>query len=105
MLWREAGGSRFADVVIPRLVVTRQFTRELSLRAIGELRSERRYDTAGALLASERELTLDLLGSWLLHPGTVLYLGYGANHEGGALAATRPERASLFFKASWLFQL
>lgn len=104
VLWRAAGGSRFADVVIPRLVVTRQFTRELSLRAIGELRSQREYDAAGAMSASEREATLDLLAGWQLHPGTVVYAGYGSGLDGPALDATRPRRASLFLKASRLFQ-
>ncbi|MEO5616149.1 MAG: DUF5916 domain-containing protein [Candidatus Eisenbacteria bacterium] len=95
---------RFADDVIPRLRVNYQFTRELAVRAITELQAERRFDTAGVLEDDERRVTLDLLASWLLRPGTVVHLGYGAGLEGRSVAGARPTTSNLFFKASWLWQ-
>ncbi len=99
---RQANSTRFADVVIPRVRADYQFTRELSLRAIGQFRAERHYDASGQA-ASERSVTLDWLAAYLLRPGSVVYLGYGSGLEGPSMALARPTTSSLFFKVSWLF--
>jgi len=66
-----------------------QFTRELSLRLIVE------YD---ALLANQAHTTLetsknfnaDFLFTWLLHPGTAVYVGYNSNLQNRHLAPCDP---------------
>jgi hypothetical protein len=105
VLWRDADDTRYADVVIPRLKLEQQFTREWSLRGIAELRSERTYDGAGQVALSTRELALDLLITYLLRPGSVAYLGYGTGLEGQTLDIAEPQRAGVFVKLSWLWQL
>jgi hypothetical protein len=100
---RKADDTRFADAVIPRVRADYQFTRELSMRAIGQLRAERHYDASGRP-TSDQHVTLDWLAAYLLRPGSVVYLGYGSGLEGASTAAARPIASSLFFKVSWLFE-
>jgi hypothetical protein len=104
-LWRAEPRTKFGELAIPRLRLDSQFTRELSFRAIAELRSERQFDTAGAVTESTRDVTFDLLTTWLLRPGTAVYLGWGAGLSGESLDAARPETSRVFAKMSWLFQL
>jgi len=105
MIRRDTDGSRYADVVIPRLRVEQQFSREWSVRGIAELRSEHRYDHADQLVSSARDVSLDLLVTWLLRPGTAMYVGYGTGLEGPALEQAQPTHAGVFVKLSWLWQL
>lgn len=102
---REAGGSRYAQALIPRTRLSYQFTREISLRWINEWVDRRRYDAQGGLESRDRALTEDLLVSYLLRPGTVVYLGYGTRLTGGGDGPLRAENHSLFMKASYLWQL
>lgn len=105
-IWRnEPSTSRFADVVIPRVRVTYQFNREMALRAITQLVDERRYDTASSQVERSRDLSLDLLASYQLRPGTVFYLGYGSSLESQGAYPLRVAHGNLFAKASWLLQL
>jgi hypothetical protein len=104
-LWRANGNTRFADEWIPRLRLDWQFTRELSLRWIGQIEAETRWNEDGTLADRSRDLTSDVLGTWLLRPGTAFYLGYGTSLEGAELRGARPRTNRFFVKASWLFQL
>jgi hypothetical protein len=104
-LERRETGVRFVDAVIPRLRLAYQHDRELSLRLIGEVNSERLYDVAGSRVPSETTVTWDFLATYLLRPETVAYLGYGARLAGDGLGAARPERAGAFVKLSYLWQL
>jgi hypothetical protein len=85
------------DIVNAR--TTYQFTPHLSVRGITQ------YDS------SQRRVLLDLLSSFELRPGTVVYAGYGSLFEKNAFDEERgTERAGeylttergLFFKASYL---
>ena len=105
LIWRSTDGSRYADAMIPRVRLDQQFTRELALRGIAELHSDRTFDPAGTLVSSSRAVVLDVLLSYLLEPGSVIYLGYGSGLDGESLTGVRPTRAQVFFKASWSFQL
>ena len=63
-----------------RTKVNYQFTREFSLRAIAD------YNAVlpnGALIGLERSkrLGLDVLFTYMLHPGTAFYIGYTDNYE------------------------
>jgi hypothetical protein len=102
---RDSNGSRYAEAIIPRTRLSYQFTREISLRWINEWTDRRLYDTADQLASRERVLGEDLLLSYLLRPGTVIYLGYGARLTGGEDGPLRAENHSLFMKASYLWQL
>jgi len=77
---------------------------ELALRHIVELRSERRFDTAGVASGETRTLSLDWLASYVLRPGTVAYLGYGALLTGPSAHFLETERNSVFAKVSYLWQ-
>jgi hypothetical protein len=100
-----------------RWKVNYQFTRALSLRAILD------YNAVLAnpsLLAQERtkSLTGDILLTYLLNPGTALYIGYTDRHENLALDPTLPPSLRLhrirgpntstgrqfFVKLSYLFR-
>jgi hypothetical protein len=102
---RRPTGTRFADAVIPRLRVSYQQSRELSLRVIAEIDAERRYDGAGVRVPSEVTVSTDVLATYLLRPETVFYLGYGARLDGDRVRAARPQRNSVFLKLSYLWQL
>jgi hypothetical protein len=104
-LERSETGARFADAAIPRLRIAYQHSRELSLRVITEINSERRYDTAGTRVPSAVTVNSDILAAYLLRPETVVYLGYGSRLEGDRVRAARPERNSVFLKLSYLWQL
>lgn len=102
---RRSNGSRFAQAVIPRARLGYQFNRELSLRWITEFRDRRQFDDADLLADHSRGFTNDVLFTYLLRPGTVLYLGYGARLGAEQDAPLSARAHSLFMKASYLWQL
>ena len=104
MVWR-GDGTRFAEAVIPRMRLSYQFSKELALRWITELQSRRRYDATGALVSDTRTLNPDVLMSYVLRPGTVVYLGYGSFLDGQEVGALKPRQNSVFTKVSYLWQL
>lgn len=67
-----------------------QFSREFLIRAIAHL------DT------SRRQILTDLLASYELMPGTVVYAGYGSLLERREADLYRPTARAFFFKASYL---
>jgi hypothetical protein len=101
---RSDDDSRYADVLIPRLRLSYQFTKELAFRLIGEWNSEVRWDRAGAFVSRDRNLSLDGLASYVLKPGTVVYLGYGSRLSGEEPRALVVGRNNLFVKLSYLWQ-
>jgi hypothetical protein len=104
-LRRREGGARYADLTIPRARLDYQFTRELALRWIGELRAESRYDSLGAPGERSRRLTLDLLWSYVVNPGTVFYLGWGAALKGPTAPALKLDEGRAVLKLSYLWQM
>lgn len=102
---RDSNDSRYAEAVIPRVRLGYQFSREVSVRWITEWVDRRRYDENDQQVARDRALTEDLLVSYLLRPGTVVYLGYGARLTGDESGPLRAANHSLFMKASYLWQL
>jgi hypothetical protein len=68
------------DDHVSRLRASYQFTRELSLRAIVDIG----LVAPSAQLVSfarTRKTTLDILGTYMLHPGTALYIGFTNRRE------------------------
>ncbi|MBI5169258.1 MAG: carbohydrate binding family 9 domain-containing protein [Candidatus Eisenbacteria bacterium] len=102
---RDSNDSRYAEAVIPRLRLGYQFTPELSVRWITEWVDRRRYDENDAQVARDRTLGEDLLVSYLLRPGTVVYLGYGTRLTGDESGPLHASNHSLFMKASYLWQM
>ncbi len=104
-VWRDQNDSRFAEQLIPRVRVSYQFSRELALRWITEMRVRRRYDVNEVKVSETHRLTPDVLLSYYVRPGTVMYVGYGAFLQGPDTEALRPERSSVFTKLSYLWQM
>jgi hypothetical protein len=102
---RDSNGSRYAEAIIPRVRLSYQFSREVSVRWINEWVDRRRYGMDDRQSSRDRALGEDLLVSYLLRPGTVFYLGYGTRLTGGESGPLRAENHSLFMKASYLWQL
>lgn len=102
---RRENGSRFAQAVIPRARLGYQFSRELSLRWITEFRDRRQFDSADELVGHSRGFTNDVLFTYLLRPGTVLYVGYGAQLGAEQQSPLSARAHSLFMKASYLWQM
>jgi hypothetical protein len=88
-----------------------QFTRALSLRWIGQ------YDSllpniVTTNLSKQRNLNMDLLVTYLVHPGTALYVGYNTNLANpspvnihpGEVDTFRNDSRGMFVKGSWLFR-
>src|SRR5207247_5097733 len=101
---RRTDDSRYAEVMIPRLRLSYQFTKELAVRTIGEWNSERRWDHDGAFVSRTRSLSLDGLASYVLRPGTVAFLGYGSRLAGPEAPALIVDRNNLFVKLRYLCQ-
>ncbi|NOT33597.1 MAG: carbohydrate binding family 9 domain-containing protein [Candidatus Eisenbacteria bacterium] len=97
--------TRYADIVLPRLRLGYQITKELALRWITELRSERIYDRAGQISERPKSVTLDVLGTYYVRPGTVVYLGYGSLRRGDAWDAMVVTNNNIFVKLSYLWQM
>jgi hypothetical protein len=103
-------GSVFTNP-IHRLRVNYQFTRAWSLRAILDY-SEVRANPLVIALDRARHFDADVLLTWLLHPGTALYVGYTDGYDNvrldptlglmptdGQLSSTGRQ---IFIKSSWL---
>ena len=76
---RETSSRVFNDRLL-RVKLNYQFNRELSLRAILD-HASLVADPALAKLDHERKWTPDMLLTYLVHPGTALYVGYTDRHE------------------------
>jgi predicted porin len=103
---------------ILRMKANYQFTKELSLRFITQ------YDTVLAnpkntSLENDKALNFDVLVTYLLHPGTAIYVGYNSNLSnidralalnpvnGNFLRTRDPftnDGKQFFVKASYLFR-
>ncbi|HMC17940.1 MAG TPA: DUF5916 domain-containing protein [Gemmatimonadales bacterium] len=100
---------------ILREKVNYQFSRPLSLRAIVDYSTVRR-DSTLSRLDPERRWSVDLLLTYLLNPGTALYVGYRDGYENLAILPGTPPTLSriddpttsvgrqLFLKMSYLLQ-
>jgi len=95
-----------------------QFTKELSLRFIGEYNAVLANPNFTSL-ATTKNFNLDLLATYLVHPNTAVYIGYNTNLEnidpllasdgsGGVLhlpnGRLRNDGRNLFVKVSYLFR-
>jgi outer membrane receptor protein involved in Fe transport len=109
---RDTHASIFTNHIF-RSRVTYQFTRALSLRAIVDYERVR-PDPVLVDLDDEKHLTGDVLLTWLLHPGTAVYVGYTDRYErfdpfdpafGGRQSwRLRSTGRQVFVKASYLFR-
>ncbi|HUO60130.1 MAG TPA: DUF5916 domain-containing protein [Candidatus Acidoferrales bacterium] len=119
----KAGHAVFNNHII-RTKANYQFTRELSLRAITQYNGLL-ANPAYSSYATTKNLNFDILLTYLLHPGTAVYLGYNSNMEnvdpslcvriagtcdpnGAGLLRTRNSFANdgrlIFVKMSYLFR-
>jgi hypothetical protein len=109
---RDTGSTIFTNHIL-RSRLTYQFTRSLSMRAIVDYEAVR--PNAGLVdLEDERQLTGDVLFTWLLNPGTAVYVGYTDRYERfdpfeEPSDDRRPSRLrstgrQVFVKASYLFR-
>jgi len=104
----------FADRIL-REKVNYQFTRELSLRAIVDYALVTR-DSTRSRVDPEHRWSIDLLLTYLVNPGTALYLGFRDGYENLAILPgtppalyrtedpTTPVGRQLFLKLSYLMQ-
>ena len=111
LLDRNTGHSSFTNHII-RSKWNYQFTKSLSLRFIMQyntLLGNPNYTS----LATNKGLNTDVLVTWLLHPGTAVYVGYNTNmanpdptYMGLNPAPNRfiNDSRGLFIKASYLFR-
>ena len=86
------------DNHVARLTMNYQFTRALSVRAIADYRAVL-PDTGRVMLTRSRKLTGDLLLTYLVQPGSAVYVGYTSAMDNGARVSRQ-----LFVKASYLFR-
>ena len=100
------------DNHIVRSRVNYQFTRELSLRAILDYNAVL-SDPSLVALERTKHLTADLLFTYLVHPGTALYVGYTDGYDslalgpGGITPIRNPTTSTgrqFFVKTSYLFR-
>lgn len=110
-----AGSSVFLSDHVFRSKLNYQFSRTTSARAIVDYHGEL-ADASRITVRNEKRLTMDLLFTWLLRPGTALYAGYTDRRENlllGARAGEIPLRVGgpdfstgrqVFVKISYLFR-
>ncbi len=82
------------DNHIVRSRVNYQFTRELSLRAILDYNAVL-SDPALVSLDRTKHLTMDLLLTYLIHPGTALYVGYTDGYDNVELPVQASRQSAL----------
>ena len=110
----DAGRSRIIfDNHIVRSRVNYQFTRELSLRAILDYNAVL-PDPSLVALDRTKHLSADVLFTYLVHPGTALYVGYTDGYDSVALDAssrlvpirnpTTSTGRQFFVKTSYMFR-
>jgi hypothetical protein len=110
-----APGAQIFENHLLRTRASYQFTRAFSLRAIVDYTSVgRRSDLIAA--PGIRRAVADLLLTWLLNPGTAVYLGYTDQHQGAGVdlrrdglsgeptPALHPVGRQVFVKASYLLR-
>ncbi len=110
-----AAGQNIFNNHIVRAKVNFQFTRELSLRTIVDYNAV--LSNPGlAALPRAKKFTYDLLLTYLVHPGTALYVGYTDRYENLDIASAMPAAVvrttsptistgrQLFAKLSYLFR-
>jgi hypothetical protein len=83
----EAGRAFASDILRTRWAW--QFTRQWSLRFIGQYESTR-TDPALSSAAPRRNLNADILLTRLVNPWTAIYIGYNGNAQDVELAETTP---------------
>ena len=88
---------------IARSKMNYQFTREFSLRLIVDYNGVR-PNLNLIQMAQQRRVAADVLFTWLLHPGTALYVGYSDIHEGQQWAPVVSTGRQAFAKLSYLFR-
>ncbi len=105
---RGAGETIFTNHIL-RSRVTYQFTRAFSLRAIVDYATVR--PTPGLVEVEDEEtVTADLLFTWLLNPGTAVYVGYTDRYERldpfefTRAPGLRSTGRQVFVKGSYLFR-
>ena len=107
------GASIFNNHIV-RTKLNYQFTRALSLRGIVDYNAVL-PDASSVALDRSKHLTADLLMTYLVHPGTALYVGYTDAYENlrrdplsGSLAPVGAPTVStgrqIFVKSSYLFR-
>ena len=84
-----ANGTTIYNNHILRSKANYQFTRELSIRAILDYNGVLPNTSLVSLERSKR-ISYDLLATYLLHPGTALYVGYTDGYENLRLDPSRP---------------
>jgi predicted porin len=108
------GAARVFTDRILREKVNYQFSRALSLRAIVDYSTVDR-DSTLSRVDPERRWAMDVLLTYLVNPGTALYLGYRDGYENLAILGTPPTLSrtedpttstgrQLFLKLSYLLQ-
>jgi uncharacterized protein DUF5916 len=85
----QSSGARVFTERLWRSKVNYQFSRFLSLRAIVDYEAET-GDTTLAEIEDEKAWRADLLLTYLLNPGTALYVGYTDNYQNLALVGSPP---------------
>jgi hypothetical protein len=91
--WQEKAGKLVYDYNIIRSKSTYQFTKKLFLRTILEYNSY------------WKELTSDILLSYMHNYGTVFFIGYGGLYDRDELMHLRQNSRSFFIKLSYLWRL
>lgn len=113
-LWTIPRSEKYFTERKVREKVSYQFSRELSLRAIVDLRWDDFNKTlVDAKDPRKRKWAADLVLTYLVHPGTAMYVGYRDEHENLAISGTeviRSQSADLsvgkqfFVKVSYLIR-
>lgn len=113
-LWTIGGSEKYFTERKVREKLSYQFSRALSLRAIVDFR----WDDLNTALVDEkdprkRKWAADVILTYLVHPGTALYIGYRDEHENLAISGTdviRSQSADMsvgrqfFFKLQYLWR-
>ena len=90
-----------------------QINRELSVRFIGQYNATIAGNAMTSVIPTDKGFNADFLVTWLLHPGTAVYLGYNSNLQNPdptfAGPGTAPNRfvndgRQVFVKISYLFR-
>ncbi len=98
---------------IIRTKVNYQINRELSVRFIGQYNATLAGNPVVSVIGNDKGFNADFLVTWLLHPGTAVYVGYNSNLQNPDPSFSGPGAApnrfvndgkQVFVKVSYLFR-
>ena len=107
-IWRRTATqqreSLYGESAIPRVALRAQATKRLGLRVIAEYRYQRFFERTGAVSDRYEQMSLDLLGSYIIHPNQSIQVRWSQAGEGDLLTPRQWTQRGALTKLSYIWR-